>query len=216
MFEGIDLSPAARNRDLQIREVQRQAMPGVQEQVARQVIERENELLAGALNTALGVFRGRCRAAANKKDRAQAHAENLIAQVDQKIRDLKPSPGCSLEESTRRLGDMKLYLTKIDEGLPGILAEINQVATDQQREENLQAATARRISWGQDAERLKAHGCVAEIEKNGRRLQLRDGVLGVLGGNIDDRHRVFIGTWRDEIIRLVEEREVWRAIEPEQ
>ena len=216
MFEGIDLSPAARNRDLQIREAQRLAMPGLAGKVAEDVLKRENEVLAGLLTSALQVFRGRCRAAANKKDRAQAHAEKLIAQVDQKIRDLKPSPGCSIEETARRLGDMKLYLTKIDEGLPGILAEINQVATDQQREENLQAATARRISWGQDAERLKAHGCVAEIEKNGRRLQLRDGVLGVLGRNIDDRHRVFIGTWRNEIIRLVEEREVWRAIEPEQ
>src|SRR5271154_5684667 len=99
MFQGMtghdDLSPAARNRALQLDLQQHEQMPGVREQVAQQVAERENEILMASLNTAVGIFRSRCRAAANKKDRAQAHAEKLIAQVDQKIRDLRPSPGCS-------------------------------------------------------------------------------------------------------------------------
>src|SRR5271154_1517504 len=214
MFEGIDLSPAARNRDLQIREVQRQAMPGVQEQVARQVIERENELLAGALNTALGVLRGRCRAAANRKDRAQAHAENLIAQVDQKIRDLKPSPGCSIEETTRRLGDMKLYLTKIDEGLPSILAEIGAVAQAQQAEENRQAATQRHIGWNDEARRLGSAGGLRELEKGQLRLVMRDGVLGFVGASrLDDRQVILLNAHRAEIEREVVEREQWHPID---
>src|SRR5271155_598466 len=170
MFEGIDLSPAARNRDLQIREAQRLAMPGLAGKVAEDVLKRENEVLAGLLTSALQVFRGRCRAAANKKDRAQAHAEKLIAQVDQKIRDLKPSPGCSIEETARRLGDMKLYLTKIDEGLPSILAEIGAVAQAQQAEENRQAATQRHIGWNDEARRLGSAGVLRELEKGQLRL----------------------------------------------
>src|SRR5271156_321176 len=123
MFEGIDLSPAARNRDLQIREAQRLAMPGRAGKVAEDVLKRENEVLAGLLTSALQVFRGRCRAAANKKDRAQAHAEKLIGIADQKIRDMKPSPGCSIEETSRRLAEMKLYLEEVDRLLPSVLGE---------------------------------------------------------------------------------------------
>src|SRR5271156_3046536 len=200
MFEGIDLSPAARNRDLQIREAQRLAMPGRAGKVAEDVLKRENEVLAGLLTSALQVFRGRCRAAANKKDRAQAHAEKLIAQVDQKIRDLRPSPGCSIEETTRRLGDMKLYLTKIDEGLPSILAEIGQVAADQQRQENLEAATRRHIGYQDEARRLGSAGSLREREKGQLRLVMRDGVLGFVGASrLDDRQLVLLAAHRANI-----------------
>src|SRR5271156_2030927 len=214
MFEGIDLSPAARNRDLQIREAQRLAMPGLAGKVAEDVLKRENEVLAGLLTSALQVFRGRCRAAANRKDRAQAHAENLIAQVDQKIRDLKPSPGCSIEETTRRLGDMKLYLTKIDEGLPSILSEIGAVAQAQQAEENRQAATQRHIGWNDEARRLGSDGVLRELEKGQLRLVVRDGVLGFVGaGSLDDRQVILLNAHRAEIEREVVEREQWHPID---
>ena len=167
-----------------------------------------------SLNTAVGIFRSRCRAAANKKDRAQAHAENLIAQVDQKIRDLKPSPGCSIEETTRRLGDMKLYLTKIDEGLPSILSEIGAVAQAQQAEENRQAATQRHIGWNDEARRLGSDGVLRELEKGQLRLVVRDGVLGFVGaGSLDDRQVILLNAHRAEIEREVVEREQWHPID---
>jgi hypothetical protein len=218
MFQGMtghdDLSPAARNRALQLDLQQHEQMPGVREQVAQQVAERENEILMASLNTAVGIFRSRCRAAANKKDRAQAHAEKLIAQVDQKIRDLRPSPGCSIEETTRRLGDMKLYLTKIDEGLPSILAEIGQVAADQQRQENLEAATRRHIGYQDEARRLGSAGSLRELEKGQLRLVMRDGVLGFVGASrLDDRQLVLLAAHRANIERDVIEREQWHPVD---
>ncbi len=147
----------------------------------------------------------------------ESKAEGTIATVEQKLRDLRPSAGVSVGEAARRLGEMRAYLETVDEKLPAILQEIDDVAMTQTRQENLEAATRRRIEWGREAEGLGPLGCLRAIEKSQLRLAMREGKLGVVGGQlIDDRLKVLLTAHRQAIEKLVIEREEFHAVDQEE
>lgn len=204
------LSPAMRNRELEIRAAERAKNPAVIAQQAAAEKEREREVLRGHIETFLQVFRSRCRAAAHPWPTAKSRAESVIADVEQTMY----SRFGDLKGDVALLGAAE-YLKELENGIVGTLEKIGAIARDEQRQENFAAAQRREMGWMAEAAKLDAPGVIKALEIHGAKLVLQDNKIGIKGAGVDERTRIYVAAHKAEIRRILVEREQVLLIETE-
>ena len=211
MEEYATISPETRNKDLQIAALERSRNPQAIAQQEAEDQQRKREVLRGSIVAFLEMIRSRLRSAGHPWPRASAHAEAILTGIDREMRS--------------KFGDLKgeaallsaaEYCQELEKKLVPLLEEVGALLADEQRQANIEARDRRETAWRNEAAKLNAIGVVRALEINGARLVLQDGSIGLKGGFVDERCRIYVNAHATEIKRLLVERETVTLVgEPE-